>query len=480
MVSVFGSLLGSDVALAAPASATAKKIDALNDKALAAHKAGDSDAAKDVLLEAVVLAKSRGLDTHASVARSYLALGVVHVEGLKDETKGARYFAAALRIDPAIQLPGTPAPAVAQVFESARAQAEKDRAQAAQIDAEANAEAAALASGKETAAAKTETAAAASNNANNKTAPKAAPTAAQAAASKAEQERDSILIGVAQSRAQEADERAKQAGQREQDARKEIERLRSEIARVEAGTKQEREAKDKVSADKDRIYNEKVALEKQLADANAREKATAQRLAEAEAREKKEREAKDKLAQELQGLRTKIDQETKAAQERERLAKEAETKLKQEQAKLAAGPEMPASLSERVHCSAPDETPPGVDLYVHCAVKSDVKADELTLHVRPSGSARFHGFAMNRSAKGWHVAMVPAVLLKGSMLQYYVEAAGSNGRVVATNGKPAFPNVVMVNRLPTAGGTATASTASDDPPPAKLVKARAQGRGTTR
>jgi hypothetical protein len=471
-----GSMVGVGVASAAPPAV--KKIEALNEKALAAHKAGDSNGAKDHLLEAIVLAKSRGLDTHAAVARSYLALGIVHVDGLKDEAKAARYFAAALRIDPAIQLAGTPAPAVAQVFESARAQAEKDRAQAAQVDAEANAEAAALEAGKVQAA-------------EEKSAPliagkptaKPGPTAAQAAAAKAEQERDSILIGVAQSRAQEANERAQQAGQREQDARKEIERLRSEVAKAEANTKQERDNKDKVSADKDRIWNEKVALEKQLAEANAREKATAQRLAEAEAREKKEREAKDKLAQEHQSLRAKVEQDTKAAQERERLAKEADAKLKQDQAKLAAGPEMPGSLPDKLHCSAPDETPPGIDLYVHCATKSEVKADELTLHVRPSGSSRFHAFAMNRSPKGWHVAMVPAVLLKGSTLQYYVEAAGSNGRVVANNGKPGFPNVVMVNRFPSASGAATETArVADDPPPrpGKLVKARAQGRGATR
>ncbi|HEY0708330.1 MAG TPA: cell envelope integrity protein TolA, partial [Polyangia bacterium] len=260
----------------------------------------------------------------------------------------------------------------------------------------------------------------------------------------------------------------------------EIERLQAELAKAEASIKQERDAKDKISADKDRIYNEKVALEKQLAEANGREKATAQRLAEAEGREKKERDAKDKLTQEQQTLRAKMEADAKAAQERERLAKEADAKLKAEQARLAAGPEMPASLPDKLHCSAPDETPPGVDLYVHCAVKSELKADELTLHVRPSGSARFHAFAMNRSPKGWYVAMVPAVLLKGSTLQYFVQVAASNGKVVASNGKPGFPNVIMVNRHPSPSDPSTATAAAEEPPPAKLVKARAQSRRATR
>jgi hypothetical protein len=89
-----------------------------------------------------------------------------------------------------------------------------------------------------------------------------------------------------------------------------------------------------------------------------------------------------------------------------------------------------------------------------------VKAEEITLYYRPSGSSRFNTMAMERSRKGWYTAVLPGPLVKGRMLQYYVEAGNGRGKTVASNGKPSSPNVVMINRWPkVADATADVPTA---------------------
>lgn len=78
----------------------AKKVEAIDVEAMAAYKAKDAQKAKTKLLEAIVLGKENGLETHAVMARAYLHLGVVQAEGLKDEEKGQRYLSLALRSSP--------------------------------------------------------------------------------------------------------------------------------------------------------------------------------------------------------------------------------------------------------------------------------------------------------------------------------------------------------------------------------------------
>src|SRR3954454_19332455 len=108
---VLGILTGLMLALAAPESRAespaVEKIVALNKSALAAFAAHDHQKAKDQLMEAVVLGKENGLGLHAAMARTYLHLGVVYVDGLKDKDKGVRYFAMAQKVRPDIEL--TPA-----------------------------------------------------------------------------------------------------------------------------------------------------------------------------------------------------------------------------------------------------------------------------------------------------------------------------------------------------------------------------------
>jgi hypothetical protein len=146
-------LAGIVFCLAGAASARAdqaalvKKIESLNGAAAAAYDAGDNQRAKTLLLEAVVLSKENGLGAHPAVARSYLQLGLVHVEGFRDEDKGIRYFSLALRIVPEIKInPNQATAAATRVFDKARGQARGERVReaentAAQEKAEAEAEA---------------------------------------------------------------------------------------------------------------------------------------------------------------------------------------------------------------------------------------------------------------------------------------------------------------------------------------------------
>jgi hypothetical protein len=488
---------GATPAQAAPA-AVVKRIEGLNGRAIAAYESGDSESAKALLLDAVVVGKSNGLDTHAVVARSYLNLGLVHIDGLKDESKGERYFAAALRIDPTIQMkPGMANQTVARTFERARVQMEKDKANEAKVEAETEAAAAKL---EETAVAPP---------------PKGPSPAEEKQAREREkrerEEQDKILKGVAQAREQEARQREqdlrqreqkareerdkiltgvaqareKEAKAREQEVRDERDKVKQDLAATEQREKKERADKERVQSEKDRLQSDKehlladkeklqkdkAELEKLVASLQQRERENdrkgqderhralkekqevEKRLAQAEEREKNERLAKEKLQEEkkqalaqVQEAKDKLQEEKKQAQALVQQAKDEEAREKQDRARLAEGPEMPASIPQKLFCTTPDAHPPGADVHVHCAPQGQVKAEEITLFYRPSGSPRFNTIAMERNRKGWYAAMIPAAFIKGSMLQYYVEARNERGKIAVANGKPAFPNVVMVNR----------------------------------
>src|SRR2546430_981408 len=72
-------------------------------------------------MDAVVLGKEAGLTNDKMMARTYLHLGVVYVDGLKDRPKGLRYMALALRIRPEIPMtPSLVTPTVTSAFEEAK------------------------------------------------------------------------------------------------------------------------------------------------------------------------------------------------------------------------------------------------------------------------------------------------------------------------------------------------------------------------
>jgi hypothetical protein len=101
--------------------AAEQKMIELNREALSSYEAKDFEAAKQALLDAVVLGKESGLTNDKMMARTYLHLGALYTEGLNDRAKGIRYLGLALRIRPDINLtPSLVTPSLNQAFEDAK------------------------------------------------------------------------------------------------------------------------------------------------------------------------------------------------------------------------------------------------------------------------------------------------------------------------------------------------------------------------
>ena len=103
--------------------AVVEKIKAHYQAAVAAYDDGDFDKTKVQLQQAIALSTENGLGSNKIVSQTYLLFGVLEVAGFKDADAGVRYFAKALDISPAIQLPPSMASkAVLAAFERAENQ----------------------------------------------------------------------------------------------------------------------------------------------------------------------------------------------------------------------------------------------------------------------------------------------------------------------------------------------------------------------
>jgi Tfp pilus assembly protein PilF len=119
----FAIVLTGGTAVAAEDTATLDKMVQMNRKALDQLKVGQKEAARDGLLEAIVVGKKAGLASHQMMARTYLHLGAVYLTGFGDREKALRQFENAVKIKPSIQLtPAVLTPTVQEVFEAARTQ----------------------------------------------------------------------------------------------------------------------------------------------------------------------------------------------------------------------------------------------------------------------------------------------------------------------------------------------------------------------
>jgi hypothetical protein len=441
------SLVLTPVAMAQEAAAT-KKIVAADAAGMAAYKSGDAQRAKETLLEAIVLGKENGLEAHPVMATVYLHLGAVQADGLKDEVKAKRYFSLAVRLQPDIEATGSLAtPAVQRGLAVAR------QAQQAAAGPAAPAEAA--------------VAGASGTSADALAATERARQAESAAAEASKREKAAELA---------LRDKERQALEYDKRSREERDRLGKELLAAQGRERQEREAKEKMEQVKAEVEEHKKELEKQLAALQGREK--------------QEREAKEKLQKEKQDLEKQLaearDQEKKAREAQEQLAAEARSKQEKSQqeqearAKLAEGPDMPASIPEPIYCTTRDEWASGVDGFVHCAPQSQLKAKELALYYRPSGAVHFNSLLMDRSKKGWYVAAIPGARVTGRSLQYYVEARGPKGEIAASNGKSNSPNVVMVRSRVAADLPVATPTAAPKLTSARATEKSRAGRRRTR
>jgi len=80
------------------------KVVQLNKEALDDVDVLDWDGAKKKLLDALVLGKKAGLDTHPIMARTYVHLGVVYIRGFKNRARGVQSFRRAFEIQPDIKM----------------------------------------------------------------------------------------------------------------------------------------------------------------------------------------------------------------------------------------------------------------------------------------------------------------------------------------------------------------------------------------
>ena len=101
---MFASLaMASPRVHAADKEAVLEKVTALNRTAVAAFAEGDFKKTKAKLLEAVAMGKEP-LAGQPMLARTYLHLGVLYVDGLEDKPTAIKYFVQALRINPDIEV----------------------------------------------------------------------------------------------------------------------------------------------------------------------------------------------------------------------------------------------------------------------------------------------------------------------------------------------------------------------------------------
>jgi hypothetical protein len=73
-----------------------------------------------------------------------------------------------------------------------------------------------------------------------------------------------------------------------------------------------------------------------------------------------------------------------------------------------------------------------------------VGAKVIALYYRPSGAVVYNAVTMERSKKGWYVALIPGSKISGKLLQYYVEARDGREKLAASNGKASSPNIATV------------------------------------
>jgi hypothetical protein len=417
-----------------------EKIVALNKGAITALTAGDHEKAKGQLMEAVVLGKENGLGMHAAMARTYLHLGVLYTDGMKDKEKALRNFALALKVRSDIELtPSLASKTVVAAF--AEAKGEKPGAAPA-----APAPAPAVDKKKEEAEAR----------------------AREKAAREAKEAAEKADKALAQSRDGEKKERSER--ERLQKELAEKDKQLADKAKLLAEKDKSLAEKDKQLADRAKQLAEK---DKQLADVTGREKKehearerfeklsqeNAKLIAEATAREKKERDAREKL-----------EKDRLAAETREKERKDHEAQARAARERQLEGPDLPANIPQALYCPTRDEAVVGQELFVHCAPQADVKAKALVLFYRPSGVAHFNSLTMERSKKGWWTAAVPANRVAGKTLQYYVEARGAKDEVAAAFGKAGSPNLVLLK----ASAAELSKPASD---PVALSKPAAKGAG---
>jgi len=476
---------------AADQKAALEKIKTKNQAAQSAFGASDFDEMKSQLMEAVAIGNESGLAKSKIMAQTYVLLGVLQVDGFKDNEAGIKFFAKALDINPAVTIPPNMA---TKAVKAAFKRAEDD-----DTGGEEAAEAPPPKPAKETKQAKGKK----DDRDRDEEAEQERQVSAALAAAAVDKKKDAEAAAERKRQA-ESDRREREADRKERD------KLTEELAAAKVGESTQAAERDRLVRDKQekdrqlgdtkgqlaQLGRAKADQDKQLAASQAKvaqlEKAKAdankaladedQQLAATEQREKNERAAKEKAQAEradrdkqladlkgqmaqLQKAKADVDKQLAATQQsekneraakekaqgslqevasREKERKSSEAAEKAEREKLEEGPDLPGHLSEPITCTIPDEVPANTDLYVHCVPKPGVGAKVVALYYRPAGSVLYNAAIMERSKKGWYTAMIPGSKIYGRLLHYYVEARDGREAIAATNGKSNSPNIATV------------------------------------
>jgi len=476
---------------AADQKAALEKIKTKNQAAQSAFGASDFDEMKSQLMEAVAIGNESGLAKSKIMAQTYVLLGVLQVDGFKDNEAGIKFFAKALDINPAVTIPSNMA---TKAVKAAFKRAEDD-----DTGGEEAAEAPPPKPAKETKQAKGKK----DDRDRDEEAEQERQVSAALAAAAVDKKKDAEAAAERKRQA-ESDRREREADRKERD------KLTEELAAAKVGESTQAAERDRLVRDKQekdrqlgdtkgqlaQLGRAKADQDKPLADAKGQlaqaqktkadaDKAKAaedQQLAATEQREKNERAAKEKAQAEradrdkqladlkgqmaqLQKAKADVDKQLAATQQsekneraakekaqgslqevasREKERKSSEAAEKAEREKLEEGPDLPGHLSEPITCTIPDEVPANTDLYVHCVPKPGVGAKVVALYYRPAGSVLYNAAIMERSKKGWYTAMIPGSKIYGRLLHYYVEARDGREAIAATNGKSNSPNIATV------------------------------------
>ena len=126
-------------------------------------------------------------------------------------------------------------------------------------------------------------------------------------------------------------------------------------------------------------------------------------------------------------------------------------------------PELPTRFPHGLLCPTPSEVQAGTELTIRCAAKPALATKSVVLQYRPPGTDRFVTTDATRSPKGWYVAKIPSTAVKGSSLQFFVQAYNANNKVAAANGNDESPNIVLIRK----GGSGAAGTSDTDQPVAE-------------
>ncbi len=420
-----GILCASSAVAHGSPRAVPQQVAALDDEAIAAYSAGDFDKMKKALTRALAVGGADVAD-QPGMARVYVHLGVLYVDGLNNRAAAVKYFAKARAIRPDIGLPSNMATKSAtSAFAESRP---------------------APARGNEPPPAAAPARPAAAVGSSNR-----CPGEREVADVKrqARDEFDRLEKALGMSKDALSKERADSEKFRKEkmDLERAVTELKQRVGQLEKETVQkeklatatsQRERKEREA--KDALTKEKTEQDSLILDTAQRvqdlEKETATKdklLAASVQRENKERQAREKLEHDLA---------TAVARDRERRAWE--DRVRAERDKLEAVPPVPARIPEPLHCPLPEEVQAGADLFVRCVTQPGIKARTIIFYYRPPEATVYNAVVMDPTKRGWSRAVITANKLNGKALQYYVEARDSRDAVAASNGSAGSPNVTSI------------------------------------